>query len=144
MKAKDYFENGYNCAQSVVCAFADILKLPEKELFKLSYAFGGGFAREREVCGAVSGMVLVANILFAPQEVDYEKKKKYYSFIRELIEKFRSKAGAIRCADLLGINEKGGNPEERTREYYDKRPCSSLCTLAEEILTEIIKELNNE
>lgn len=144
MKAKELFENGYNCAQAVTCAFADILKIPGEELFKLSYGFGGGFSREREVCGAVSGMVIVADILFAPKDVDHEEKIRHYAFIRELIEEFREKAGAIRCADLLGIQEKGGNPEKRTAEYYEKRPCAGLCAIAEEILSNKIKELKNE
>ncbi len=144
MKAKELFENGYNCAQAVTCAFAEKLKISQEELFRLSYGFGGGFAREREVCGAVSGMVIVADILFAPQEVNQEEKARYYAFIREVIEEFREKAGAIRCAELLNVQERGGNPEERTKEYYEKRPCAGLCALAEDILLKKIKELENE
>lgn len=144
MKAEELFKKGYNCAQAVVCAFADKLKLPEKELFRLAYGFGGGFSREREVCGAVSGMVIVADILFAPSSSDHEEKSKHYALIRELIEEFRERAGNIRCARLLGINSRSGEPEKRSQVYYEKRPCARLCAIAENILTKKIKETENE
>ena len=50
--AMDYFTKGYNCSQSVVLAFADLLPVDEKTLMKLSSSFGGGMGRLREVCGS--------------------------------------------------------------------------------------------
>lgn len=144
MKAEKLFKKGYNCSQAVVCAFADKLKLPEKELFRLAYGFGGGFSREREVCGAVSGMVIVADLLFSPISSDQVEKSKHYALIRELIEEFRERAGNIRCAQLLGISSRGGEPEERSQTYYEKRPCAGLCAIAEDILTKKIEEIENE
>ena len=62
--AMDYFTKGYNCSQSVVLAFADLLPVDEKTLMKLSSSFGGGMGRLREVCGSVTGMFMVAGMLY--------------------------------------------------------------------------------
>ena len=61
-KAKELFLQGYNCCQAVVGAFAEDLGLDFDTAMKLSSSFGGGFGRLREVCGAVSGMGIVAGL----------------------------------------------------------------------------------
>lgn len=55
-KAKDLFLNGYNCAQSVFCAFCEDFDISFEQGLKLSSSFGGGMGRLREVCGTVSAM----------------------------------------------------------------------------------------
>ena len=64
MKAAELFLGGYNCAQSVVVAFSDLTGLDESFSAKMASSFGGGMGRMREVCGAVSGMLMVAGILY--------------------------------------------------------------------------------
>ena len=61
-KAVEKFNNGYNCAQSVVMAFCDELGMSEEECAIMSEGFGGGMGRTRSVCGAVSGMVMLAGL----------------------------------------------------------------------------------
>ena len=62
-KACEYFKDGYNCAQSVLLAFSDIIGFDKETSLKLSSSFGGGMGRLREVCGAVSSMFMVAGLL---------------------------------------------------------------------------------
>ena len=62
-KAANNFREGYNCAQSVLLAFANQVGLKEDEALKLASSFGGGMGRLREVCGAVSAMFMIAGIL---------------------------------------------------------------------------------
>ena len=64
LKAAELFLRGYNCAQAVVVAFGDVTGLEEKYAARLISSFGGGMGRMREVCGAVSGMLLVAGLLY--------------------------------------------------------------------------------
>ena len=59
IKAAELFLQGYNCAQAVAVAFCDVTGLPEQQAARMASAFGGGMGRLREVCGAVSGMLLV-------------------------------------------------------------------------------------
>ena len=62
-KAEEFFHYGYNCAQSVVLAYEDILGVDKDTLLKLSAPFGGGVGRLREICGAVSGGVMVLGMV---------------------------------------------------------------------------------
>ena len=62
-KAMAYFRQGYNCAQAVVLAFADLTDMDEATLSRMSCSFGGGMGRLREVCGTVTGMFLVTGLL---------------------------------------------------------------------------------
>ena len=63
-RAMALFEEGYNCAQSVFLAFSDLHGMDTHTAAALSSSFGGGMGRLREVCGAVSGMFLVAGTMF--------------------------------------------------------------------------------
>lgn len=62
-RAEELFHEGYNCSQSVVLAFADLTGVDEAMLEKISIGLGGGVGRLREVCGAVSGMAMVAGFI---------------------------------------------------------------------------------
>lgn len=143
-KAKQLFNEGYNCAQAVAMAFADEMGMEPEAVAKLASSFGGGFGRLREVCGCVSGMALAAGALYGYGTPDGgELKKNHYALIQELAGKFKEKNGSIICRELLsGItSDCSPTPEERTPEYYKKRPCADLTEIAASILEEKIKEM---
>ncbi len=135
-KAAALFLEGYNCSQAVLGAFCDELGLPFDVAMKLSSSFGGGMGRMREVCGAVSGMFMVAGLLdgySAPETGSV--KAAHYQRIRELADSFKKDNGSIICRELLGgTAEVGGTPEARTEQYYQKRPCVEYVKAAAEIL----------
>lgn len=109
----------------------------------LSSSFGGGMGRLREVCGAVSGMFLVAGILYGYDDPGArEEKAAHYARIQELAKAFEEKNGSIVCRELLGLSVKREEPtpKERTAEYYKKRPCKELVGDAAEILEKYIAE----
>lgn len=142
--AGEYFNQGFNCAQSVVLAFADILGEDENKLSMLSSPFGGGMGQMREVCGAVSGMLIVEGLISGYNSpTDKENKKRVYKETKSLAEKFKEINGSIVCRELLaGIpHSTDGTPAERTAEYYKKRPCSELVQIASGILAEHILTL---
>ena len=68
IKAGELFLGGCNCAQSVFLAFTDVTGMDRKTAAKLSAPFGGGMGRMREVCGAVSGMLMVLGTLYGYDE----------------------------------------------------------------------------
>ena len=139
---ENYFAAGYNCAQSVVLAFKDELNIDEETLKKISSAFGGGMGRMREVCGAVSGMLMVLGLKKGYSDAqDVKYKGEYYALIQSLAGKFKERNGSIICRELLGLSEKTSSPapEKRTEEYYKKRPCKLLVGDACEILGEYLK-----
>ncbi len=141
--AENYFKQGFNCSQSVALAYSDVLKLDEEKVAMISSAFGGGFGRLREVCGAVSGMVMVIGSLKGfSSSSDADKKAELYAVTQELINKFKQENGSYICKDLLGLPEETSSPipEKRTAEYYKKRPCVELVGSASEILEQYLKE----
>ena len=141
-EAKALFEQGYNCAQAVVCAFAPEMGLTRETAARLASAFGGGLGRLRETCGTVSGMAFVIGMLRGYQDPqDIEGKKETYALMQKLAGRFREKNGSLVCRELLGLDKAEGSPEPspRTPEYYRKRPCGELARCAAAILEE---ELN--
>lgn len=136
-KACKNFKDGYNCAQSVLLAFSDIVGMDKETSLKLSSSFGGGMGRLREVCGAVSSMFMVAGILkgYTTPNND-EIKGAHYALIQELAKEFESKCGSIICRDLLGLPEGADSPvpSKRTEQYYKERPCENCIKIASEII----------
>lgn len=142
---ENYFKQGYNCAQAVALSFIDVLKLDSEIVLKLVSGFGGGFGRKREVCGAVSGMVIVLNSVLGYSDIsNNEIKMELYKNVQFLMDKFKKKNGSYICRELLeGVSLSGGYaPEKRTETYYKKRPCASLVGDACEILENFLKEKN--
>ena len=78
--ARQAFRNGYNCAQCMMVAFADVIGIDKESALRLSSAFGGGMGRLREVCGSVSGTFMVLGFLYGyDNPADYEAKKELYA-----------------------------------------------------------------
>lgn len=145
-KAKKLFKEGYNCSQSVFVAFCEDMNLEEGLALKLSSSFGGGMGRLREVCGAVSGMFMVAGVLYGYDDPkDYDIKTQHYKRIQKLAHEFQQYNKSIVCRDLLGIEGINNNPvpEKRTEEYYKKRPCIELVGDAARIFEKYMKEVKS-
>ena len=90
--AENFFTEGYNCAQSVLLAFADELGIDADMATTISAPFGGGMGRLREVCGAFSGMLMAFGChygKYAPEDSD--RKKQQYAIVQELAHKFEEK-----------------------------------------------------
>ena len=141
--AQDLFYAGYNCAQSVFCAFAEDLGLELDAAARLSSSFGGGLGRLRELCGALSGAELALGYLRGYSDVtDPALKSAHYARVRELAERFRARNGTYICRELLRDvpTTPGGEPEPRTPEFYARRPCLRLVGEAAAILEEMLTE----
>ena len=140
-KAAELFLNGYNCAQAVAVAFSDITGLDEALSARLASSFGGGMGRMREVCGAVSGMLMVAGILYGYDTPgDDNVKKAHYALVQSLAEQFRQENGSIICREILKNPPSDPAPSPRTAEYYASRPCARMVYTAASILEAYIKE----
>ena len=139
-KAAELFLSGSNCAQSMVVAFCDVTGLEPSFAAKMASSFGGGMGRMREVCGAVSGMLLVAGLLYGyddPGEKDVHKKA-HYQLVQTLAGQFREEVGSIVCREILKNPPDDPNPTPRTAEYYKTRPCARMVMTAARILDEYI------
>ena len=137
-----WFLKGYNCSQSVVAAFAPQLGLTEETALRLSAGFGAGIGRMREVCGAFCGGVTVLSMVYA-DPTDPKDTSRMYALVQQAAEQYRSRnGGSIICRELLakaGAAPAGGTAaEDRTADYYKKRPCPELCRLCADLCAEFI------
>ncbi|MBQ0162069.1 MAG: C_GCAxxG_C_C family protein [Treponema sp.] len=158
-KAMEYFTSGYNCSQSVFAVFAEMAGVDKSLALKIAQGLGGGMGRQRELCGAVSGMIMaVSSMIGTDDPKDKETKDNLYKVTQKLCQKFREKNGSIVCRELLGFVPMGQSEEAlknktpiehyiekpeseaRTSEYLKKRPCNELCADACEILCEWIND----
>lgn len=136
-RAVELFKNGYNCSQAVFAACADLYGIDDEQLaLRLSASFGGGMGRMRLVCGAASGMFMLAGLHNGSATPhDNNGKMANYAFVQQLAGEFKGKYGSLICAELLGLAPKGQcninldldpRPADRTPEYYEKRPCGEM------------------
>lgn len=146
--AREYFCQGYNCCQSVLLAFSDILAeksgIDKETLLKVSSGLGGGMGRLREVCGSVSAMSIIAGFLSpSTNPSDKIKKTENYALVQDFAGKFRQTNGSIICRELLQIQstkKESPEPSDRTSEYYKVRPCEKFVGNSAKIIAEYIAE----
>ena len=147
-RAEAIFKKGYNCAQSVVLAFCDLLPVNEDTLATLATGFGGGVGHMREVCGTVSGMTILAGFISPATDLGniHVEKSTNYALVQEFAVRFRELNGSIICRELLAgagaaaTGAEASEAEARTAHYYRKRPCGMLCGLAARIVADWLLE----
>ena len=148
-KAKFLFkEGGYNCCQAVVLAYNDVFGISDEVAAAMSSGFGGGLGRMREVCGSVSGMVMLAGLMRPADDPSVKEwRTANYALVQEMAGEFKAINGSIICKELLGLVPMGSGtpapkespePSDRTPEYYKKRPCEDLVGISARIVGEKI------
>ena len=145
-------EGGYNCCQAVVLAYNDIFGIDDATAAAISSGFGGGMGRMREVCGSVSGMVMLCGL--ASPAADPSSKSgrtNNYAMVQDVAGEFKKINGSIVCKELLGLVPMGTSasvpaespePSDRTAEYYKKRPCEELVGISARIIGEKLMKMN--
>jgi C_GCAxxG_C_C family probable redox protein len=155
-RAVDLFKQGFNCSQAVFTSCADLYGITDESLaLRLAASFGGGMGRMRLVCGAASGMFMLAGLHNGSATPhDNTGKMENYAFVQQLAGDFKSRYGSLLCAELLGLVPKNTTPSlegregvgfspkpaDRTPEYYQKRPCSEMIAEAVRIYLRAIND----
>jgi C_GCAxxG_C_C family probable redox protein len=131
-RAMELFRQGYNCSQSVFAACADLFAINDQDFaLRLSASFGGGIGRMRQTCGAACGMFLLEGLRSgSSKQGDHEGKAANYANVQALAQRFKEENGSLICAELLGLakvqTDTKPQPEQRTEQYYKKRPCVEM------------------
>ena len=100
--AAEKFLEGYNCAQAVIYPFCGDLQIDENIALKMACGFGGGMGKKQEVCGAVTGGIIVIGLKYGRGKNDeIASTELTYANTRELMEKFSEKHGSFVCLKLL-------------------------------------------
>ena len=139
------FAAGCNCAQAVLMAYADLLGLTPEQAAMVAVGHGGGMGRLRLHCGAFSAAVMLAGALEGADGAKKEHRPQTYARVQEIHRQFVAKNGTVSCAELLGRAGVPENPtpEERTPEYYRKRPCARIIRSACQIIDGMLEESNH-
>ena len=137
-KARELFSLGYNCAQSVSAVFADDYGISQDEILKISCGFGGGM-RNGEVCGAVSGAIMVIGMKYGNgQNNSDEKKLECYQKTVEFTNAFREKNKSIICKELLGIDIFAGDGMQKAQKAnLFQTTCVDMIVDAVELLEQL-------
>ena len=140
LKAKSRFENGYACSQAVLSTLSPDLGLDEETALKVASAFSGGMARHGEVCGALTGALMVLGLKFgSPTNTDEEDAVRTAS--QELMRRFEAENGSLLCRDLLGYTLIVPKELEKARE---SGVFQTRCPLFVQSATELAKEIIND
>ena len=140
-KAAEYFLQGYNCSQSVAMAISDVVGLDPLYVARMASPFGGGVGRMREVCGAVSGMLMIYGMLYGYDTPhDDTRKGQVYSDVQMLASQFKAETGSLICRELLGNPSTSPIPTPRSATFYKDRPCGRFVQTAARILDGYIEQ----
>lgn len=146
-RAVELFMEGYNCAQAVFGAFADLLGMDMDAAMKLASGLGGGVCRMRETCGAVTGGILALGALRGNNDPqDDMAKQMTYARGQKLGLAFKEKFGTVCCAKLLDLPHDRTTspiPTPRTAEFYQSRPCAKFVYEMARLVEEDLKEDEN-
>ena len=127
-RALELHQKKYNCCQSVLCAFSELLGIDEKLFFKLSEGFGAGMGNTEGPCGALSAIVLLAGLVNSDGNTENpSSKKSTYILSDEICREFIDVIGSTLCCE---IKEKSIHT------------CDECITYAVEIAEKIIKRGN--
>ena len=140
-EAVEFFQNGkgFNCAQSVFSTYCEDLGLDKETALKLSCGLGGGMGRLGQVCGAVSGAILIIGLKYGKfLSEDRECKGKTYALVHELGKKFAERNQSINCHELSQIDLLCG--DEQAIKERTSQTCHRLVKDAAEILESILSD----
>ena len=144
-QARQYHERGFNCAQSVLTAFAPEYGLSEETALRISTGFGSGMGRLGEVCGALTGAFMVIGLKYGRSETDGTKygpkTEATYALVAELAAKFKERNLSVYCEDLVGHDL--SIPEEREKARQEgvfASTCSKCIQGAAELVELALKD----
>ncbi len=140
-KAVELFSSGFNCAQAVLTAFASDFGLDEKTTLMLGASFGSG-ARKGEMCGAVSGALMVLGLKYGHfDSSDTDRKMKAHTITEKYTDLFTKVNGSIVCRDLLGYDL--SKPEELA-VIREKKLFCEFCPLMVKSAVEVLESILSE
>ena len=140
--AVDVFNKGFNCAQAVLSSYCEEFGLSDTVAKKISCGFGAGLAYNGEVCGAVSGAIMVIGLKYGKYaESDNDAKEKTYKLVKEFIDNFKKENGSINCTGLIKYDLSKDDELLKARETgVFKNVCPLLVKKSVGILEEILKK----
>ena len=148
-QALELFESGAQCAQATLGALCDVTGLSLDDALALSASFGGGIGRMREVCGALSGILMAVGLHFGRYPLGDAQtganKDRHYRLTQYVSAEFKRRVGSPFCYQLLDLPHAAQVPvsQKRTEDFYQSRPCLAIILAAIEVFDELLEAEKN-
>ena len=147
MTSEEFFNQGYNCGQSVFLSHAPEFGIARELAQRLSAPLGAGLGGLRRTCGALTALCLLAGLRYGGYDPnDLEAKTAFYALIQRLDEEFIAEFGTSQCAMLLANAGCSvvSTPSARTAEYYASRPCARCIRFADGLFDRHIRRAQEQ
>lgn len=144
-KAMRLFENGCNCSQAVLLAFADKFDFDQETAIAISVPFGGGMSKQGKTCGCLSGALMVIGLQFGEDSTSHiEKRVNSYTMGKEFIEQFQKEFGATDCRELIWLDlNKKADLEQANKHVFGNR-CKNMVGKTAEMLQVFLEEKRSD
>jgi C_GCAxxG_C_C family probable redox protein len=131
---------GYNCAQAVFYSFCDVLEFEKDLALRMVCGFGAGMGRKEEVCGAVTGGIVVIGTKYGRGEKDDRTATELtYKKTNELMELFAERHGSYICRKLVNDCELAS--EEGQKQFKENDLLNKVCALCVKSVVEILENI---
>jgi len=141
--AVDKFLSGYNCAQAVLYSYCDDIPFDKSTALKLACGFGAGMGRKQEVCGAVSGGIIVIGLIYGRGlSEDRSATEQSYRITRELMDRFEQEHGSCICRKLLGNCDL--MTEEGQKYFKENDLLNKTCKSCVRSVVQILDDIFND
>jgi C_GCAxxG_C_C family probable redox protein len=134
------FEEGFNCSQAILSTYGGEFELKGETALRAASGLGAGMGRLGEVCGAVTGALIVIGLKHGHTKAkDKEAKEKTYALVQDYAGRFRARNDSILCRELLGcdISTPEGMEQARQKGLFTER-CPRFVRAAAEILEDVL------
>lgn len=139
--ALNYFSNKLHCSQSVIAAYAEECGITEEQALKLGSCLGSGM-RKGEVCGAVTGALLVLGLLYGQKSSqDTEGRQKSNKVNDLMMNKFKENCCSYICNDLLKCDV---STPEGIKFALDNKLFTDFCPKMVNAAVDIVEEIRKE
>lgn len=136
--AVNCFQAGHSCSQAIFSTYARDMGVDAELTMRVSSGFGGGMARTGNLCGAVTGAVMVIGLNRGSSLTDEQSKDRNYAVVRAFLQKFGERNGSLSCRDLLGYDV---GTEEGRRQIKERQLAKTICPRLVRDAAEILEEI---
>lgn len=136
------FDSALNCAESLLLAVSKhsgLEKNSARFIPRIATGFGGGIARNGDMCGALSGAVMAINLALGRDHPD-QRRDQCYTVVDQFYNAFVRTFGSCKCRDFTRVDFK--TPEENAiyHERIHHERCTPIVKWAAKTASRTIKE----
>lgn len=141
--AKDRFNSGLNCAQTILTTYTSDFNFDEKSALSIACGFGAGMGRMQKTCGAVTGSFMVLGLYnYSKHKDNPTRKEETYKMIQEFNHRFIENNKTTECRELLKCNLNTEEGEKYAKENNVFTEICEKCIIVDcvEILNDLIND----